>query len=250
MSLRAVGVDLSAGAANTAICSITVVDARLVVGAPVRPVNDTLLLEVLTSLAAGDVLGMDCPLGWPMPFVAAVAAHAGGRPWPHRDLSGEESRAAMRLRTTDRHTATITGRTPLSVSADKLGATAMRAAHVLDQAACRLGVGALPRDGSGAVVEVYPAASRRIWALDASVRDLEALERLAGLRFAPNARVGYSDEHCFDALVAALTARAHQLVLTTPVPLEHLSAAAVEGWIMLPAEGSLTQLAGTASRNE
>lgn len=245
-ALRAIGVDLSAGAAHTAICTVTVQDAALLVQAPLRPVDDDLLLEVLTSLAPGDVLGLDCPFGWPLPFVQAVAAHAECRPWPHRHMTGDQSRAAMRLRDTDRHTATITGRMPLSVSADKLGATAMRAAHVLDQAAYRLGVPALARDGSGAVIEVYPAASRRVWGLDPAARDLDVLEAQARLQFAPAARAGYVNEHCFDALIAALTARAHQVGLTAPVQPEHAEAAAVEGWIVLPLAGSLSRLAAEA----
>jgi hypothetical protein len=59
--------------------------------------GDELLLQALTSLRGSELLGLDCPLGWPTPFVGAGAAHAEGRPWPHRHVSGEVARAMMRL---------------------------------------------------------------------------------------------------------------------------------------------------------
>ncbi|WP_370356127.1 DUF429 domain-containing protein [Catenulispora sp. EB89] len=100
------------------------------------------------------------------------------------------------------------------------------------------------RTGAGPVVEVYPAGARAVWGLEA-VRSTDAvLGAMPRLRFEPGAREGYeSNEHAFDALVAALVARAVALALTTPPQgIEQNEAATVEGWIHLPLPGSLDSL--------
>jgi predicted RNase H-like nuclease len=51
------------------------------------------------------------------------------------------------------------------------------------------------------------------------------------------------DDNAFDALVAALTARAWISGLARPIPDELEAAAATEGWIALPLPGSLADLA-------
>ena len=50
------------------------------------------------------------------------------------------------------------------------------------------------------------------------------------------------NEHCHDALVGALVARASALGLSEPIPAEALGVARREGWIALPLVGSLSQL--------
>jgi hypothetical protein len=50
-------------------------------------------------------------------------------------------------------------------------------------------------------------------------------------------------DHVFDAFVAALVVRCHELGLTAPVPTEHREVARREGWILLPTPGSLERLA-------
>lgn len=240
---RAIGVDMSAAPTNTAACVLRPGEGRLLVEPPRRRQTDADLLVLLGGLQPGEVAGLDCPLGWPLPFLAALAAHAAHEPWPHRGRPGDEVRAEMRLRATDRVVHELTGRTPMSVSADRIGATAMRAAHLLDALGSTRGE-PVRRNGSDVVIEVYPAAARRRWGLDPRVRDLAALEQAAQLDFVGSGRTVYAeDEHCFDALVAALVARAHQLGRTEPVPAQHQHEAAVEGWICLPTPSSLGTLA-------
>jgi hypothetical protein len=54
-----------------------------------------------------------------------------------------------------------------------------------------------------------------------------------------------NSDHAFDAVVAALTARAAMLPGgVDPVPAEFADLARVEGWIALPAPGSLSRLTG------
>lgn len=64
------------------------------------------------------------------------------------------------------------------------------------------------------------------------------------LRCGPAERAAYDgSEHAFDALVAALAARAVQRGLTRgPAGPQEIHAAAVEGWIHLPGEGTLPAL--------
>jgi hypothetical protein len=151
----------------------------------------------------------------------------------------------MRLRLTDRRVAEVTGRTPLSVAFDKLGATAARWAHLADALAAD--GRSIDRTGAGLVAEVYPAAARRQWQLSPSRSVAELQTALPPLRFAdPSGAFAYErNEHAFDALVAALVARAVALNLTElPRPSE-LSIAAAEGWIHLPLPSSLAALASS-----
>jgi hypothetical protein len=52
---------------------------QAVVDKPIRPLDDARLLALLDDLGLGDRAGVDCPFGWPVDFVAAVAAHARGQ---------------------------------------------------------------------------------------------------------------------------------------------------------------------------
>ncbi|MGW1498872.1 DUF429 domain-containing protein [Streptomyces mirabilis] len=164
---------------------------------------------VLSGLAPGERAGVDCPFGWPVAFVEAVAAHAGHQPWPGQTDRAEHY-ARLRLRTTDRVTDAVlrplVGRGPLSVSMDKLGATGARWAYLADQLA--LGGRPVDRAGVGPVVEVYPAGARALWRLD-DTRSTEALLKAAPwLWFEPGAQQAYEkNEHAFDALITALVAR-------------------------------------------
>jgi hypothetical protein len=101
------------------------------------------------------------------------------------------------------------------------------------------------RTGLGLVAEVYPAAARLRWHLSPSRSVVELQTALPPLRFAdPSGAVAYErNEHAFDALVAALVARAVALGLTEPPRPSELSVAATEGWIHLPRPGSLAVLA-------
>jgi hypothetical protein len=243
--VRTLGVDLAAGSASTAACMISWDDGQAVVDKPIRPLDDEQLLGLLHELRPGDRAGVDCPFGWPVEFVSAIAAHASGQRWPGRGESSIQYRARMRLRLTDRRVVEVTGRTPLSVAFDKLGATAARWAHLADALAA--GGRSVDRTGAGLVAEVYPAAARRRWNLSPSRSVAELQTALPSLGFAdPSVAFAYErNEHAFDALVAALVARAVALNLTDRPGPGELSVAATEGWIHLPRPGSLAALASS-----
>lgn len=79
-------------------------------------------------------------------------------------------------------------------------------------------------------------------------RDLtELLSRLPLEVIPPAERAQLNNEHIFDALVAALTARAVAVGATAPPPPGQADLAAEEGWIHVPSPGhELAQLAGRA----
>jgi hypothetical protein len=127
-----------------------------------------------------------------------------------------------------------TGRWPLSVSTDRIGITAFRAARLLAEANA-------DRTGHGRFVEVYPRAARDQFGVDGSLTTL--------LREAPwiemdaaSKELCSKNDHCHDALVPALVARAKALDLCEPIPSDALDAARREGWIALPIAGSLSRL--------
>lgn len=247
---RTIGVDLAVQPRDTAAAEIRWRRDGAQVQAPILRCPDDVLLELLAGLAAGERAGVDCPFGWPTAFVEAVAAHAGHRPWPGR-TGREEHYDRLRLRTTDRGADAVVrpllGRGPLSVSMDKLGATAARWAYLAD----RLAAAGHPvdRTGAGRVVEVYPAGARAVWGL-IGTRSTRMLIRAAPwLRFDPGAQQVYeTNEDAFDALIAALVARAAALGLTSPPRNEEEErAAAVEGWIHLPGSDDLAGLDPSAA---
>ncbi|WP_052809472.1 DUF429 domain-containing protein [Streptomonospora alba] len=199
--------------------------------------GDDDLLALLSGLAKGDRAGVDCPFGWPVAFAHAVAAHMAAAPWPGRGQDRAAHYASLRLRRTD----TYAGRSTLSVSFDKLGATAARWAHLADALAAR--GHSVDRAGAGSVVEVYPAASRHRWGLGAQRSMANVLEAAPYLRCSsPVYEVCHGNEHAFDALIAALTARATSCGYTTAPAAAEAELAAREGWIHLPEPGSLPRL--------
>ena len=246
--VHSLGIDLAVGPKTTAMASIWWTPAGPTVDPPRVGCTDADLLAALVSLAGADRAGVDVPFGWPVTFVEAVAAHRSGQRWPGRGQGSAEHRAQLRLRVTDRQVAAVTGRQPLSVAFDKLGATAARWAHLADELAAQ--GRPVDRAGRGPVVEVYPAAARLVWGLG-GLRSLpELVERAPWLRISPDVAASYAgNEHAFDALIAALVARAAQLQMTTTAQAAHLDIAQQEGWIHLPLPGSLTRLADDSDRH-
>ncbi len=237
------GVDLASQAAGTALCVI-----RWDGGGRLEALElglDDARLEQATK--ACDKVGLDVPLGWPARFAEQLAAYHAGGPWtiPHTD-------PGLRLRETDRFVWRQVGRPPLSVSSDRIAIPAMRAAHLLS----RLEPG-LDRTGAGRLLEVYPAAALLRWGFTArgykraaglAVREalLEAfVARTRGwIELSQGAlRACRDSDDMFDALVAALVARASACGLCEPVPDELRAVASREGWIGLPLAGSLERLA-------
>ncbi|MFR0355936.1 DUF429 domain-containing protein [Streptomyces sediminimaris] len=246
-----VGIDLAASARRTAVCRMEWTDRGTVTAEFAVASADEDLLALIRS---ADKTGLDCPLGWPSDFVATVLAHHQGLRLPPRPRFEEraDGRAGLdplRFRLTDDLTwKATTTRPPLSVSTDLLGVVALRAARLLDAlAAADVPV---PRDGSGPVAEVYPAAALRLWDVrplrsyknagpesrEMRAHVLASIEAGLGLPLPGPARAACLDSHDhLDALICALVARAVLLGATRwPRTADERAAARQEGWIHLP----------------
>ena len=249
--MRTVGVDLAAGAPGTALAEIEWTDGaarltRLGIG-----IDDA---DIVASVSDGDAwLGVDCPLGWPDAFVDFVQAH-------HADVDpqlgpvdgGADWRRTLVYRHTDHVVRERIGRWPLSVSTDRLGVTALRGAGLLR----RLSEAGFPvsRAAEGPLFEVYPGGSLRLWGFDTSGYRVDAARRallldavtlrapwldLAGFR-----ALAVSKADAFDAVIAALAARAGALGSFERPASAMLSVARREGWVVLP-DGPLDALGGS-----
>ena len=249
--MSVLGIDLAAGAKKTYACVLDTQGGRLR-GELFAGCDDARLL----GLADGrDKIAIDAPFGWPRAFVDALVAHRGFEAWPAPDDGPPETfRAGLSFRATDR--VVMQTRRPLSVSTDKLGVTAMRCAHLLHRWS-RLGHD-VDRTGRGRFVEVYPAGALVRWGLTASgyksdgavLRALLAAVTEAVPLDLPEAdrALCSSVDDAFDALIAALVARAALLGLTDPPPPAVREQAAEEGWIHLPLRASLPYLARPRAR--
>jgi Protein of unknown function (DUF429) len=243
MAMRSLGIDLAAEPAGTAAFEIGWGDGTAHGVLHAGGLDDRRLLALIGS---ADKAGIDCPFGWPKPFVEAVVAHGEGAAWPGRDRVGSSYRRSLRYRLTDEVVQRGVGWWPLSVSTDLIGVPAMRCAGLLDALAAA--GQPVDRAGAGRVVEVYPAAALQHWGLPhrgykrpkgAAVRSM-ALDRL--LAMLPWLVVDETaldrcrnNDDAFDALVCALVARAAGLGLTTrPAPGDQTQRASTEGWIHLP----------------
>ncbi len=215
-------------------------------------VNDE---EIVDLFGSTDMTGIDCPVGWPNAFLPFLAGHLNFDAHPVLDHDGIEGRRLLAYRDTDRFVTATTGLIPLSVSADRLAHPAMRCAVI--QAKIAREHGPQARDGTGRLAEVYPAASLKLWGIHArgyKGRGLPESERL-GLILDSLALAapwldlaGHRDhlaasDDMFDAVIAALTARAVSLGQTFTPPDDHAAAALSEGWIHVPS-GPLAALRG------
>ena len=228
-----VGVDLAANRSRTAVTRIAWVDRGPLVTDVLLDADD----EAILRLARGaDKIGVDCPLGWPLPFVRFVDAHMAGRVDTPADTVA--ARRGLVYRATDLHCRTL-GLRPLSVAADRIAHAALRCAPLLAR------LGDTDRSGAGRVVEAYPAGSLQVWGLphrgyktdpDQLAASLARLETAVGFGFADagDRRRCAASDHAFDALVAALTARAAALGRTGAPPPELSHVARREGWIAVP----------------
>jgi hypothetical protein len=244
--MRTVGIDLSASLDNTAAAVITWGTAAAVVEAPRVRCRDAEIVALLAGLGPGDRAAVDSPFGWPVAFVQAVAAHAAHQPWPGRGSDSTVHRLSeLRFRRTDQLVweALKPGQPPLSTPFDRIGAMVARWAHIADELAAQ--GHPVDRAGLGSVCEVYPRATRLRWGLGRTRSMAELMRAAPWLECDAGVRAAYEgSEHAFDALVCALTARAAAQGLTQPPAGVDLEVARVEGWIHLPAVGSLPRLLG------
>jgi predicted nuclease with RNAse H fold len=238
--VRTVGIDLAAEPKKTAVAVIEWRDTSAQVCHLALGQTD---LQLIECVGEADKAGFDCPLGWPEPFVDFVTAHRDGLPVAPNDLA---ARRALAYRTTDLVLKAEAGVLPLSVAADLIGHTAMRAAGILAALAAQ---GArVDRAGTGVVVEVYPAAALRFWGLyrprykgpaSREVRDTLVEELCAAM---PQLAIGADDialcrasDDALDAVICALIARAAALGKTRgPEAGLQSDRAATEGWIAVP----------------
>ncbi|MFF7364669.1 DUF429 domain-containing protein [Streptomyces sp. NPDC008125] len=246
-----VGIDLAGYTGTTGVCRVTWTGRPVVELLDAR--NDD---DLLAAMRTADRTGLDSPVGWPMEFTSLLAAHRAGTELPVRTRyapcsDGREGLSRFTHRLTDDVAWKRTGagrQRPLSVAADKLGVVAMRAVDLLERLAGA--ASAVPRDGSGSVVEVYPAYALMQWglagkgsykkstpaALAARARILAGLAD--GLSLDLGARVRdrcTRSDHDLDALISAVVARAAACGMThPPVSDEERARAMVEGWMHLP----------------
>jgi len=251
--MRTAGVDLASQDEKTWTCCIEWITGRAAVRSLEGNQSDGDLAALIEDGRIAKV-GIDVPLGWPVSFAAAVASHSATGTWPNEYEHKTDTQ--YRLRATDRHVQRkdVLGMSPLSVSTDWIGVPAMRAASLLARLPGRVAL-----DGSGKVVEVYPAAALRRWGLPfrlykgkKNALPRQALvDELMAPAFAGRWLVlGEFEDKCrasddaLDAVVAALVARASATDgLVDPIPDGQRGAELREGWIALPAPDSLDVLA-------
>lgn len=241
--MKTLGVDLAAATKKTAVAVIEWSDDRARLTHLALDVDDQEIVDLFGTCA---MTGVDCPVGWPDALIPFLTGHLNNDPAPVLDHDGIAGRRLLAYRDTDRFCTAQTGLIPLSVSADRLAHPAMRCAVI--QAKIAALHGPQPRDGSGRLAEVYPAASLKIWGLKGrgykgrGTPEAERLGVLLGslqdqapwLDLAGNeARLAASDD-LFDAVIASLTARAVARRRTVAPDDAHARAARSEGWIHLP----------------
>ena len=265
--MRTIGIDLAVSGKGTAIAHVDWVAGKAHATFPSRlaqgcsdedalAMTNDAILSVLADPSV-DVVAIDVPLGWPAGFGEAVTRYGRGEGWQFPGDDPAAGYRGFRLRNTDRcvrATAAEDGisLSPLSVSADKLGAPAMRAAWLLTEH-----LGDIDKSGlTGRVVEAYPTGAARMWDLsfgdyrtaprsawrETKERCLEEFSTwAAGMHLAD----GLADEHEVDAVICALVARAARApsgLTHVPQSDEDLALAHEEGWIHLPVRHSLPRL--------
>lgn len=224
--MKLVGVDLSTDPNKTGVCTL---DEGRICASLCRGPSDQHTERLLKRCSDAYVVAVDVPFGWPKPFIEALAGYHIGVPF---DLP----RKQYQLRTTDLWVKdNFPPLQPKSVSTDKLGSTAIAGTNLL-HALSKNGFRLSPQEVSvyAAVIEVYPAASLRAWDLRDYTKD-ETLRRLQeefGLAIDETTKQELlGNVHCFDALIATLTAREYASGSTFDPPEDILR---TEGWIRIP----------------
>jgi predicted nuclease with RNAse H fold len=233
MSLLTLGIDLSSMPKNTVACEIEWKRDSVWVKSPITRCCDETLYS---HIACADVVGIDAPFGWPVPFTKAV------HNWTSKAWT-PDLRRRLQFRETDRHVnQQVKKWWPLSVSSDRIALPAMRAMALLKHH------GVTDKSGDSKFFEVYPAATLHCWGFysrgyktlkDESCRTLRAkivrqLKRKLPSLEIPKEYVESAD--ALDALIASLTARAAWLGKTRRPSSDQVEAAKCEGWIHLPEE--------------
>jgi hypothetical protein len=147
LAMRTGGIDLAAESVRTAVAWLDWSAGGARVSAVEVSADDDVIVD---AVIAADKAG----IGWPDKFVDFVTAHRTGHVGLPGTVTGRAWRRDLRLRVTDQVVHHLTGLTPLSVSADRIGHTAMRCAGLLAELAKR--GEPVDRRGQGVVVESIP----------------------------------------------------------------------------------------------
>ena len=153
------------------MCVVTWAPGQARVGALMTDVDDALLVAAVEGDAAGgprpSKVAVDAPLGWPVDFVRGVADPAA---WPVA-IGGDRRR--LERRATDHWVHEREKKQPLSVTTDRIGYAAMRAAGLL----AHLAAGGEAVDRSGASGRVCETTRTRPCAASACGRRTRACAR-------------------------------------------------------------------------
>jgi predicted nuclease with RNAse H fold len=234
--MKLVGLDLSASPRN---CGICVLEDNTITHVGLGERNPNYPRTLHEYCVGSDVVAIDAPFGWPKLFTETLTNYRIGSAF---DLDREQ----YRLRRTDiwitrelpqRLVRNARPPNPFSVSTDKLGVTAMVGTVLLNVLANEFHLS--PREGGirPAVIEVYPSASLWAWGLRGYERGvvLDRLQEAFGFNSEDYRATLLNINHCFDALIAVLTASAYAAGETfdpeDTIPEDVLR---VEGWIRVP----------------
>lgn len=246
--MKAVGIDLSANPRNCGVCVLE----NNVVTSIARGSGDTLHPDWLVGYCSGaQVVAVDVPFGWPKPLARALGCHKIG-------VALDRDRTQYLYRTTDswltNHLPSLLARDvkppkPFAVGADKLGVTAMVGTVLLNGLSGAFNLSPRNRAAFPAVVEVYPAISLWAWGLphrnykgtnDSALSNRRSLlskleESFKLIVSKRDAEILVSVEHCFDALVAAMTGREYADGNTFDPPESFADdVLRTEGWVRVP----------------
>jgi predicted nuclease with RNAse H fold len=242
---RTAGLDLASQDNRTAMAEIRWGAGGAVIASVRLGVGNDAIVEAAERVA---MVGVDCPLGWPTPFVDLLIA-ARANEVPPDAAQDNAAKQALVFRRTDVVVHELTGRWPLSVAADRIAYPAMRCAGLL----ARLREAGHPVRRSGIaslVAEVYPAAALRRWhrstagyKTDQTRRESLVASLVAGtpwLDWSLFEAACATDHDVLDAVVCALVAGAVVLGRTALPGAHEASLADEEGWIHLPDGDFLT----------
>jgi hypothetical protein len=216
--------------------------------------------EIIGMAMGPDIVGINCPFGWPRLFVEFLTKYTAGQVG---GVSAELNpmNPELRYRLTDEFvTHVVPGARPPSPSSGSTAAATLRCATILANSGHPpelLDFNGKPRN----VFEVYPPASLSQWGLpykgyrgatgqpllSSMVTKMVKYNHYAGpwLRLGQWLDTCRKDADAFEAVVASLSARAAQLGRAIkPGNKFELEAAGAEGWIWLPDEESLPELHG------
>jgi predicted nuclease with RNAse H fold len=243
--MRVLGIDLATEPKGTAACWLSFSGQGARAELVAEKLDDAALVRLI---AASDRAAIDSPFGWPEPLLEAIAR------WRDTGTFPTGSREPLRMRATDLYVKER-ALTPFSVSADKIGALAMRCTMLLTRVAEADHVQVDRVDGK--VVECYPSAALYGFGfLRSEVKGAKTDDAVrhglitAILARAPWLSIDQDTQKtlvevgdAFDAFIAALIAQAAAVGLTDTPPPARAGLAQVEGWIHLPLSGALGSLA-------